>query len=250
MRKTLLVTAFAAAALPSAANAELTGNMGIFSDYRFRGISQTFLKPAFQGGIDYSHSSGFYVGNWNSNVSGLVYTDGSLEMDFYGGYKFGAGPVGLDVGVLQYYYPGAKNAGVKYDTTEVYIGASWKWFTAKYSLTTSDYFGLANSDGSGYLDLGCWPFQIPLGALIPVRVENLLPGGKNLGVTHITNGAFRLHPVEWNVGEAAGILAAFCLDRKVPPRAVRRRPELTEAYQALLRREGVELSWPGPLKPL
>jgi uncharacterized protein (TIGR02001 family) len=154
MRKTLLVTAFAAAALPSAANAELTGNMGIFSDYRFRGISQTFLKPAFQGGIDYSHSSGFYVGNWNSNVSGLVYTDGSLEMDFYGGYKFGAGPVGLDVGVLQYYYPGAKNAGVKYDTTEVYIGASWKWFTAKYSLTTSDYFGLANSDGSGYLDLG------------------------------------------------------------------------------------------------
>jgi FAD-dependent oxidoreductase family protein len=54
--------------------------------------------------------------------------------------------------------------------------------------------------GAGYLDLGCWPFQIPLGAMIPVRVENLLPGGKNLGVTHITNGAFRVHPVEWNVG--------------------------------------------------
>ena len=68
--------------------------------------------------------------------------------------------------------------------------------------------------GAGYLDLGCWPFQIPLGAMIPVRVENLLPGGKNLGVTHITNGAFRVHPVEWNVGEAAGILAAFCLERK------------------------------------
>jgi hypothetical protein len=80
--------------------------------------------------------------------------------------------------------------------------------------------------------------------MIPVRVENLLPGGKNLGVTHITNGAFRVHPVEWNVGEAAGLLAAFCLERKLTPRAVRNRPELLEAFQALLRREGVELSWP------
>ena len=76
--------------------------------------------------------------------------------------------------------------------------------------------------GAGYLDLGCWPFQIPLGALIPVRVENLLPGGKNLGVTHITNGAYRVHPVEWNVGEAAGLLAAFCLERKSSRRG---RPE-------------------------
>jgi hypothetical protein len=103
--------------------------------------------------------------------------------------------------------------------------------------------------GAGYLDLGCWPFQIPLGAMIPVRVENLLPGGKNLGVTHITNGAFRLHPVEWNVGEVAGILAAFCLRRKLLPRAVRNRPELLDAFQKLLRQEGVELSWPR-LRPL
>jgi hypothetical protein len=98
--------------------------------------------------------------------------------------------------------------------------------------------------GAGYLDLGCWPFQIPLGAMIPVRVDNLLPGGKNLGVTHITNGAFRVHPVEWNVGEAAGLLAAFCLDLKVPPRSVRNRPELLEQFRSLLRREGIELSWP------
>ena len=77
-----------------------------------------------------------------------------------------------------------------------------------------------------------------------MRVENLLPGGKNLGVTHITNGAFRVHPVEWNVGEAAGMLAAFCLERKLRPRDVRNRPTLLEAFQELLRREGVELSWP------
>jgi hypothetical protein len=98
--------------------------------------------------------------------------------------------------------------------------------------------------GTGYLDLGCWPFQIPLGAMIPIRVENLLPGGKNLGVTHITNGAFRVHPVEWNVGEAAGILAAFCIERGVTPRSVRNRAPLLGEYQALLRRQGVELSWP------
>jgi hypothetical protein len=103
--------------------------------------------------------------------------------------------------------------------------------------------------GAGYLDLGCWPFQIPLGAMIPLRVENLLPGGKNLGVTHITNGAFRVHPVEWNVGEAAGILAAFCLQRNVPPSAVRNRPALLKDFQSLLVRQGIELAWP-TLSPL
>jgi hypothetical protein len=104
-------------------------------------------------------------------------------------------------------------------------------------------------NGAGYLDLGCWPFQIPLGSMIPVRVENLLPGGKNLGVTHITNGAFRVHHVEWNVGETAGILAAFCLQRNVTPRSVHARPELLQEFQALLRQQGVELAWPS-LRPL
>jgi hypothetical protein len=98
--------------------------------------------------------------------------------------------------------------------------------------------------GGGYLDLGCWPFQIPLGAMIPVRIENLLPGGKNLGVTHITNGAYRVHPVEWNVGEAAGLLAAFCHERNLTPRSVRNRPKLLEEFQGVLRGAGVELSWP------
>ena len=88
MRKTVLATALAAAAaLPGLASAQATsphtvaGNMGIFSDYRFRGISQTFQQPAIQGGIDYSHSSGFYLGNWNSNVSGNSFVDGTIEMD-------------------------------------------------------------------------------------------------------------------------------------------------------------------------
>jgi hypothetical protein len=103
--------------------------------------------------------------------------------------------------------------------------------------------------GAGYLDLGCWPFQIPLGALIPVRVENLLPGSKNLGTTHITNGAFRVHPVEWNVGEAAGLLATFCLGRDVLPRAVRNCHTLFEEFHTLLHWQGIELGWPS-LSPL
>ena len=99
------------------------------------------------------------------------------------------------------------------------------------------------SDGDNYIDVGSWPFQIPLGALIPKRVENLLPASKNIGTTHITNGCYRLHPVEWNIGEAAGALAAFCLDENLSPRAVRNGPKLSE-FQQRLQADGVELDWP------
>jgi hypothetical protein len=100
------------------------------------------------------------------------------------------------------------------------------------------------SGGDNYLDISSLPFQIPLGALLPRRVENLLPACKNIGVTHVTNGCYRLHPVEWNVGEAAGALAAFCLSRKEPPRQVRKNGKLLSAFQKRLQDEGVELHWP------
>ena len=88
------------------------------------------------------------------------------------------------------------------------------------------------------------PFQIPLGALLPRRVENLLPACKNLGVTHLTNGCYRLHPVEWNVGEAVGALVAFCTRQKQIPRAVRRQSKLLADFQKLLIKDGVRLEWP------
>lgn len=103
--------------------------------------------------------------------------------------------------------------------------------------------------GKNYLDLSCLPFQIPLGALIPRRVENLLAAAKNIGTTHITNGAYRLHPVEWNIGEAAGALAAFCRARKAVPRQVRNTPKLLAEFQQSLRQQGFELEWPR-LRPL
>ena len=94
------------------------------------------------------------------------------------------------------------------------------------------------------------PFQIPLGALIPRRVENLLPACKNLGVTHLTNGCYRLHPVEWNIGEAAGSLAAFCVAQKKAPRQVRNQPELLADFQKLLAGDGVRLHWPPEAGPI
>jgi hypothetical protein len=100
------------------------------------------------------------------------------------------------------------------------------------------------SDHTNYVDISSLPFQIPLGALIPKRVENLLPACKNLGTTHITNGCYRLHPVEWAIGEAAGSLAAHCLEIKEPPRAVRNTPKRLSTFQSRLTAQGVELAWP------
>jgi hypothetical protein len=93
------------------------------------------------------------------------------------------------------------------------------------------------------------PFQIPLGALVPVRVRNLLPACKNLGVTHLTNGCFRLHPIEWNIGEAAGHLAATALATRRPPAAIHEQAARISDFQRTLTNAGIRLSWPTPLPP-
>jgi hypothetical protein len=99
------------------------------------------------------------------------------------------------------------------------------------------------SAGDNYIDFDARPFQIPLGALIPRRVENLLPACKNIGTTHITNGCYRLHPVEWNIGEAVGCLAVYCRERKETPRAVRNRRDLLADFQRRLTAAGIPLAW-------
>ncbi|MEQ9459609.1 MAG: FAD-dependent oxidoreductase [Phycisphaeraceae bacterium] len=102
-----------------------------------------------------------------------------------------------------------------------------------------------STGGDHCLDLASYPFQIPLGALIPVRMKNLLPACKNIGTTHITNGAFRLHPVEWNIGESAGLLASFCLSRGVEPHEVHGDRALLGDFQKRLADEHVQLEWHG-----
>ena len=144
---TALLASSALAQAPASPHT-LTGNATLASDYRFRGISQTFKQPAFQGGFDYAHSSGFYLGNWNSNVSGLAFPNGAgLEMDFYGGYKRAFGDFGIDLGLLHYFYPATRVviSGVgdrKLDNTEVYFGGNWKFLTGKVYYSTTNYFGL------------------------------------------------------------------------------------------------------------
>jgi hypothetical protein len=101
-----------------------------------------------------------------------------------------------------------------------------------------------STGGDNYIDFLALPFQIPLGALIPQRMENLLAGCKNLGVTHLTEGCYRLHPVEWGIGEAAGCLAVHALENRISPRAVRESPRRLAEFQQRIQSEGVEIAWP------
>ncbi len=160
MRKSLITTAvlgalaapsfvFAADAAP-ASDFTAAYNVGLYSQYIFRGLTQTNNKPALQGGFDVNHKSGLYIGGWASNVSwlrdnaneavGPVYqSGGSLEIDLYGGFKTDVKGVGIDVGALQYYYPGALNKAVydKANTTELYGALSYGWLQAKVSSVVS-----------------------------------------------------------------------------------------------------------------
>ena len=99
------------------------------------------------------------------------------------------------------------------------------------------------SAGDNYIDFGSLPFQIPLGALLPVRMTNLLPACKNIGTTHITSGCYRLHPVEWGIGEAVGCLASFAIRKKVSPHSIRASQSLLTEFQNHIRGQGVETHW-------
>jgi hypothetical protein len=101
-----------------------------------------------------------------------------------------------------------------------------------------------STSGDNYIDIESFPFEIPLGALLPVRIANILPACKNIGTTHITNGCYRLHPVEWNIGESAGYLAAWCVKTGSRPHQVRESPRLLAEFQALIQAQGIEIRWP------
>lgn len=136
-----------------------TGNVAVASEYTYRGLAQTNNRPAIQGGFDYSHASGLYVGNWNSSISWIgdagLGASASTEMDVYAGFKKAFGDFTFDVGSLYYYYPGNyggtwSDVYAKPNTLELYGAASWKWFTLKYSNATTSVFGNRGSNGSGY----------------------------------------------------------------------------------------------------
>ena len=142
------------AAAPATPEHSLSFNVGLTTDYRYRGISQSRLKPAVSAGADYSHASGLYAGAWLTSIKWIKDAggDAAAELDLYAGYKGSAGPLAYDVGVLRYQYPRAHLA-VSPNTTEIYGALSYGVFTAKYSHALTNLFGFADSKGSGYLDL-------------------------------------------------------------------------------------------------
>lgn len=156
-----LVAIPAASALAADAPAPVhtfTANVNLVSEYRFRGIDQTWGKPALQGGFDYAHADGWYAGVWASNVSGNSYPGGNLEVDYYAGYNGKINDdLGWTVGALGYWYPGANfnkaavpSADQKFDNFELNVGVTWKFISYKLSVATTDYFG-ANTK-TGYSD--------------------------------------------------------------------------------------------------
>jgi hypothetical protein len=175
------------------------------------------------------------------------------------GLRLRSDVVGTDDGLAMYpYIRESRRIKAEFTVCEQHVGtdARMKIAGKKREEVTAEHFtdsvGIGSyridlhptSGGDNYLDISSLPFQIPLGALLPRRVDNLLPACKNLGVTHITNGCYRLHPVEWNIGEAAGSLAAFCLQRKQPPRQIRKDKKLLQDFQQRLQADGVEIQWP------
>ncbi len=100
------------------------------------------------------------------------------------------------------------------------------------------------SNGAKTIDTSTLPFTIPLGSLIPIRIKNLLPAAKNIGTTHITNGCYRLHPIEWNIGEASALLALFCLRKNETPQAIYSSDVLRPEYLDLIRKNGIPTEWP------
>ena len=219
MRKSLITTAilgalaapsfvFAADAAP-APDLTVAYNIGLYSQYIFRGLTQTDRGPAVQGGVDLTHSSGFYLGAWASNISWLrdnnngsspYSKDGHLELDVYGGYRYTfANGVGIDLGALQYIYPGSKTSG-KDDTwasaytTEVYGALSYGWVQAKISSVVSDsawtvgkYTNVStskNAQGTYYAELNA---TIPVSDLIGAK-DGLASG--ITGIAHIARQEF------------------------------------------------------------
>lgn len=173
-----------------------SANVGVFSQYVFRGLTQTNEKPALQGGFDLGHESGWYGGVWLSNISWISdatpTASASLEADIYTGIKRPFNDLlAWDIGVLHYAYPGSyPNGFTNPDTTEIYAGLDGKWITARYSYSLTNTFGSADTRGSGYLD---------------ITLTHEIAGGVN-GVAHIGRqrytgpNASNLSYTDWKLG--------------------------------------------------
>jgi hypothetical protein len=170
----------------------------------------------------------------------------------YKGLKLRGDVVGTTDGLAKRpYIREASRIKAEFTILEQHIAAKYRP-RSRYAQRFHDSIGIGfyridlhpSTGGDNYVDVESLPFQIPLGALIPVRIDNLLPVCKNIGTTHITNGCYRLHPIEWNIGESVGYLLGYCLSQNITPRQVRNDPKILRGYQRLLKKRSVELAWP------
>jgi uncharacterized protein (TIGR02001 family) len=183
-------TVFAAEAAKEESNWSLTTNMGYVSDYRARGVSQTWRKEAIQGGLDLTHSSGFYLGAFGSNVTPNTYPKANVELDLYAGYNGTVAAVeglGYTAGVIGYFYPNGNwnkytvagsEAGIsqtprggRWDTYEANAGISYKWLSAKASVTLGDWYGAEKSTGWTKSTNGTT--YLELNAAVPTPLDDL-----------------------------------------------------------------------------
>lgn len=169
----------------------------------------------------------------------------------YPGLRLRKDVVGTEDGLAMYpYIRESRRIKAEFTVLEQHVSADWRKDGRAETFHDSVGIGCYRIDlhpscgNRHYIDISCLPFQIPLGSLIPVRMQNLLPACKNIGVTHITNGCYRLHPVEWNIGESAGFLASYCIDHNRKPREVRNVSTVLNEFQRLLTKAGIELNWP------
>lgn len=207
---------------------ELAYNAGVVSDYRYRGVSQTRLQPALQGGIDLT-AGAFYAGAWASNIQWLkdAGLNGNIELDVYGGYKWAlTSDTTLDFGALTYIYP-SNNASPNANTTEVFVGAASGPFSAKYSHAVSNLFGFTSSKGSGYLEANV-DYELVKGSNLVAHIGRQSVKNSStasytdykLGVTHealggkfsasviATNNKTYVSPAGKNLGKA-GLVVAY-----------------------------------------
>ena len=249
MRKSLITTAvlgalaapsfvFAADAAP-ASDFTASYNVGLFSQYIFRGLTQTNNKPALQGGFDVNHKSGLYIGGWASNVSwlrdnqgyvtngGVYSSGGSLEIDIYGGFKTDVKGVGVDFGALQYYYPGAHNQLYdKANTTELYGALSYGWLQAKVSgVVSKDAWGFGkkyNVNSGGDDERGT--YYAELNANIPLADTGLTAlihvGRQEFNQAKIDSASPDASYTDWKLGLTKGFdgglnIGAFYTDTNI-----------------------------------
>lgn len=167
LRKYAVATLLCASlAVAGEASAQVSGSVTLTNNYLFRGVTQTNENPALQGGITWNHDSGFYAGGWGSSISWLSDSDpavsSSVELDGFVGYagSFGESDLGFDVGANYYWYPGDFPSGYNSpNTLELYAGVTYKVLSAKYWYSTTDLFGIPDSDGSSNLDVTVgWEF--------------------------------------------------------------------------------------------